>query len=1236
MIHKNSHLNMSKTNKLSVFFLSTLCLCLIFVSQNSYSQKNIQTFSGKISYKPSDLKIIDKADSKQLLIKSTNQSYTEGTPSLPIVYKAVYIPPNCNFSIQSKTNGVQVFKNIILAKSEPQHIDTKGYVEKKSNEVLDYPITDAWFPAQVVEKHYVLEYRGHRVLILQINPIQYNSHKRVAKVHSNINYKVIFSKKRQFEIQDADFKPSTINRIRQWVVNPEFLNQAISIKNNLVVSYLIITHPNYLEAADSLALWKRECGYKVEILSNNNWVSNSIKDSITQRYNSAASIDYVCFLGDHNLVPGMEVLAPDPLPGTFATDLHYVCMGGAGDFFPDIAYGRISVSNPIEAIHVVRKLVRYERNPPQNTEYYQKVAHCSYFQDDNLDGFDDRRFVQTSEDIRNYLTANFGLSIDRIYEAPSNVNPQNWNNGIYSVGEAIPQDLTRPVFNWSGNTSDIINAFNHGRMYVYHRDHGYSNATGWAHPHLASDQIQYVFNLNNLPLVLSINCHSGEFYQNECFAEKMMRSTSGGAFGIYAPASFSYSGFNDAFSMGIINGFWNSPGLNPTFTGSGGSANPDIDNALVANKAGDVLVSSLIFKTLHWGFNQHSNRVMHFFGDPAVTFYNSEPQNIEYFSNDTIFCNSGFYQILTQNCNQCFASITKNQKWISGGQIINDTLSLSFLPDYGDSAILTIVGKDKRPVRKKLVWHCQSGIQTPIANFRSSSQVSCNNSIQFTDESIHMPDSFVWDFGDGNFSTNQNPTHVYNQAGNFNVKLTVQNSFGRDSLTKHNFITSHTPTPPIFSDTLLCAGGQISLFANASQKVYWYDNNQNILDSGNILVINNIDLSTFYFPKTINYLTGSTLGKIDNSGNGGYIFANKKHYLVFQSFENVMLENVTIYSNASGNKIVELQDSVGNVLHSKIHSFSIGINQVNLQFPLEKNKRYRLSGPIFANFFANNDSVFFPYQIENVIKIDSSSADQPLSTYYYFYKWQIGRYCHSQSDTLNVEIIDVNPNIYPSGMLMLCPNIQEIDIQTMSGMDALWQNNSFSNQYTAISPGNYFAQQQYFHCTLYSDTLQIVDYQLIYGDVEIDCQNQNCNFTFNGDGVFQYNWDFGDGNTSSHPSPVHQFADSGNYIVRLKIMNNCDTLYIEKNLNIISANIQSNDFQNIKIIQTSLSNRLYIVNPHQKNYRYSITSIEGKIIQKGSTNEQHIQIDLSDFAKGVYILTLIEDEKLSHYKLISG
>ena len=55
--------------------------------------------------------------------------------------------------------------------------------------------------------------------------------------------------------------------------------------------------------------------------------------------------------------------------------------------------------------------------------------------------------------------------------------------------------------------------------------------------------------------------------------------------------------------------------------------------------------------------------------------------------------------------------------------------------------------------------------------------------VQFTDTSTNSPTWWLWEFGDGNFSLEQNPIHTYEFPGTYKVKLTVANIDGLASIT---------------------------------------------------------------------------------------------------------------------------------------------------------------------------------------------------------------------------------------------------------------------------------------------------------------------------------------------------------------------------------------------------------------------------------------------------------------------
>jgi subtilisin family serine protease len=77
-----------------------------------------------------------------------------------------------------------------------------------------------------------------------------------------------------------------------------------------------------------------------------------------------------------------------------------------------------------------------------------------------------------------------------------------------------------------------------------------------------------------------------------------------------------------------------------------------------------------------------------------------------------------------------------------------------------------------------------------------------------TSSAYLSPSSWLWDFGDGNTSTNQNPVHVYTLPGSYTVSLTVETAYGPISNSKPAFIAA-------FGDTLRFVGDS----AFAGQKV---------------------------------------------------------------------------------------------------------------------------------------------------------------------------------------------------------------------------------------------------------------------------------------------------------------------------------------------------------------------------------------------------------------------------------
>jgi gliding motility-associated-like protein len=78
----------------------------------------------------------------------------------------------------------------------------------------------------------------------------------------------------------------------------------------------------------------------------------------------------------------------------------------------------------------------------------------------------------------------------------------------------------------------------------------------------------------------------------------------------------------------------------------------------------------------------------------------------------------------------------------------------------------------------------------PVADFSATPLSGCTPlTVSFADKSTGNPTSWSWNLGNGITSPEKNPTTTFFTAGVYNVRLTVTNASGSNSITKNQFIT---------------------------------------------------------------------------------------------------------------------------------------------------------------------------------------------------------------------------------------------------------------------------------------------------------------------------------------------------------------------------------------------------------------------------------------------------------------
>lgn len=826
-----------------------------------------------------------------------------GKPALPSHIDLVAVPYGATATVKILSVTSIEYDNFLIHPALEPAQDKIGAKEPDFEIDQQFYNSDVTYPDQPVTILKTMKYRGNSMALVRICPVQYNPLKRKIRVISNIKYRIQFTNASSFFASQV-LSESFMNTYPNYVINKQSVNNEIkNIKQKQILTkgvngpskdYIIITHSDFISAADTLAQWKRQLGYSVEVVSQGSWTTNDIKDAIHDRYdNWTPKPDYFLIIGDQPDVPG-------EMMGSHPTDLYYACMDGPSDYIPDMAHGRISPADPAQADMIVQKIINYEKNPVSNPAFYNQGTHCAYFQHAG-GGYAERRFAQTAEEIRDYMVDSMNYNVERIYVTGSSVTPTNWNDGYYAAGEPIPSYLLKPGFPWDGDNNDIINAIDNGTFYVLHRDHGGENS--WGDPAFNKTDIENLNNQDQLPIVFSINCLTGKYSENECFAEKFLRKANGGCVGIFAHSEVSYSGYNDALSFGLFDAIWANPGLVPNFTGSGGIQNPNVTPHNPIYTMGHVANHGLIRMVETWGDDQYTFELFHYHGDPAMKIWTDVPVPITSVHGDSILCNSDTtFTITSSSCTDALATLVVDDELIGQVQLVNGSGTINFAPITGNFAWLTISKHNYKPYTTKIPIY---GGCIKAKFYASKLQTCLPDSIEFMDMSSGTITSWSWDFGADAVPAVANGPGPYNvhwtSWGSKVITLTVSGPSGTYQETKDIMIEQYCEfiTPPNGTLTITTCPGILYDDGGTSN----YSNNTDGVVTINPPGVASImlDFQSFNFEAGYDYLyiydgpdvNSPLIGQYDGTSlpNGGFITSTFGPITIRQSTDGGVTES---------------------------------------------------------------------------------------------------------------------------------------------------------------------------------------------------------------------------------------------------------------------------------------------------------------------------------------------------------
>lgn len=302
---------------------------------------------------------------------------------------------------------------------------------------------------------------------------------------------------------------------------------------------------------------------------------------------------------------------------------------------------------------------------------------------------------------------------------------------------------------------------------------------------------------------------------------------------------------------------------------------------------------------------------------------------------------------------------------------------------------------------------CQLATAPPVAAFAPSTTQTCIGLVSFTDQSTSMPQSWLWNFGDGNTSTQQNPVHQYTAPGTYTVSLTVTNNMGQDFFELEEPITYEVLPEPTAEDAAACAGETIHLTATAVGGVpTWYSNGVNIGSGSPFAFTQGNAPAVLQVTNEADDFEALFVGPVDGTiGSGGNHNTNFIGTVNFTAHEPVVIKSAWVNPSVPGPRTIRMWNAPsagGTVVQEVTVNIDFtGWGRIPLNFNITTPGQYSI-GLNNANLFRNNNGAAYPYQSE-LITITGSSAGNNL--YYYFYDIETDKpVCSSPAISVNVAL----------------------------------------------------------------------------------------------------------------------------------------------------------------------------------------------------------------------------------------
>jgi gliding motility-associated-like protein len=528
-----------------------------------------------------------------------------------------------------------------------------------------------------------------------------------------------------------------------------------------------------------------------------------------------------------------------------------------------------------------------------------------------------------------------------------------------------------------------------------------------------------------------------------------------------------------------------------------------------------------------------------------------------------------------------------------------------------------------------------------VVSFVANMTTACAPAtIQFTDQSTTPPGAgtitdWLWDFGDGNTSNQQNPTHTYTTTGFYTVSLQITSSSGCRSFTsigRYIRIVSGIDVNFAFTEPATCVGPFLINFQDQSSGPGTLNYLWNFGNGGPTSTLQNP--SAIYATPgvyTVQLSIQSDLGCTGNITRDITISGKTTDFIVSPTI--CIGQTVTFQNNSSPSPISSSWDFGDGTTSSQTNPVKTFLTAGT--FPIKLINNYgncidSITKPVTVlaqptvDFTANDStSCSSPFTVQFTDNSpvganwlwdfgDGSTSTQqnPVHTYttpgYYDVSLTISLPGGCTNTLIKQQYIQIQPVVInftnvPAGGCIPFSFSPLFTIQTVDNIVSYsWDMGEPGATYSTQFPTHTYTTAGNFTVTLTVTTQSGCTQTLTVPNAVLTGTPPSVNFSFAPNNVcaitpvqftdlstttpgadVRWLWEFGDGITSNLQNPVHTYRDTGILIVRLTVFNNGCTARVEQPIQVLPPvaifgyTVNCNNNLQVTFADTSLVNPIY-------------------------------------------------------------